>query len=184
MDTDQNGERIMNSKIKLTNLVLVMSVGAFLFNPENVRAAKSRFSVTLDDSSTVTVDNASSMTDNWVSGLVIAADRSTQEDCPYDSPNYKGLFKNGDRICVTDNYMVWFDYTTNDGMTFSNPPYGGNWERSGALAGFWSLDPNTSYFKYWKTGPNDCWNWAHNELISGSASPNQEQHWWDKYECS
>src|SRR5262249_33163903 len=26
-----------------------------------------------------------------------------------------------------------------------------------------------------------CWNWAHNEMIPGSASPNQEQHWWDKY---
>ncbi|NLX14722.1 MAG: hypothetical protein GXY44_13875 [Phycisphaerales bacterium] len=144
-------------------------------------AAKSRFNAYLDGGSAVTVDNASSMTDAWVAGLVLAADRSTQEDCPYDPPSYKGLFQSGDRIFVCDNYLAWFDYTTNDGKVFTTPPYGAKWERSGALAGFWTLDPDTQYFKYWRTGPNNCWNWARNELIPGSASPNQEQHWWDKY---
>ena len=139
-----------------------------------------RFDAYLDDSTTIAVDNDSSWSNSWVTGLVMAADRSTQGDCPY-SYSRKGLMKTGDRIYINDNYMAWFDYTLYDGIDFAKPPYWADGGRSGALAGWWSLDPSTSYFRYWKTGPNGCWNWAHNELIPGSASPNMDQHWWDKY---
>ncbi len=141
----------------------------------------SRFTATLDGGATVTVDNNSSMTNNWVAGRVLAADRSMQDDCPYAYPPYKGLFKTGDRIFVNDNYIAWFDYTVGDGITYSAPCFYNGWCRSGELAGFWTLNPNTDNFRYQKTGPNGCNNWAHNELIPGSASPNQEQHWWDAY---
>jgi len=143
--------------------------------------AISRITVALDGGQSVTVDNNSTWSNSWVTSLVIAADRSTTERCPYDPPDYKGLFKSGDRIFVNNNYLAWFDLSTNDGISFGNPPFGARWERSGELAGWWTLNPSTSYFRYWKTGPDGCWNWAHNELIPGSASPRREQHWWDKY---
>jgi len=143
--------------------------------------AISRITVVLDGGQSVTVDNNSTWSNSWVTSLVIAADRSTTEGCPYDPPDYKGLFKSGDRIFVNNNYLAWFDLSTDDGISFANPPFGAHWERSGELAGWWTLNPSTSYFRYWKTGPDGCWNWAHNELIPGSASPRREQHWWDKY---
>ncbi len=135
----------------------------------------------MDNGTTVTVDNASSWSNTAIGSLVLAADRSTQEDCPYTAPNFKGLFRNGDRIFASNYYLAWFDYTQSDGITFTNPPYGGSAGRSGNLAGWWSLDPASPNFRYFKTGPNGCSNWAHNQLIPGSASPNREQHWWDKY---
>ncbi|UCD27610.1 MAG: hypothetical protein JSV03_10895 [Planctomycetota bacterium] len=144
--------------------------------------AKSRFEQTLDGGSiTVTVDNASSLSDSVAGGRVLTADRSTQEDCCYSTPDHKGLMKNGDRVCVTDYYVAWFDYTRNDGIDFDDPPYTDDWDRSGALAGFWSLNPENGNFRYTMTGPNNCSNWPPNELITGSASPNQEQHFWDRY---
>ena len=143
-------------------------------------APTTRFNATLQNGTTVTVDNVSQWSNDWVGGLVLAADRSTQEDSPYDMPCYKGLMKTGDRVCVTNNYLAWFDSSTGDGVNFA-PPYGNTWTRAGQLTGWWTLDPSTSYFKYWKTGPNGYWNWAHNELIPGSCSPNQDQHWWDQH---
>ncbi|MBF0431769.1 MAG: carboxypeptidase regulatory-like domain-containing protein [Fibrobacteria bacterium] len=141
----------------------------------------SRFQAVMDNGTYVTVDNISNLTEAAVGNLVLAADRSTQEDCPYDATPHKGLFQAGDRIVVTDYYLAWFDYTTNDGLAFAKPPYSQNWERSGSLAGWWTLNPATGTFRYNKIGPNGCGNWAHNELIPGSASPSQEQHWWDKF---
>lgn len=143
--------------------------------------ALTTFNTGLDNGTTVRVDNASSMSNAWVGNLVLAADRSTQEDCPYDAPNYKGLFKTGDVVFVSDKYIAWFDYSLNSGTSFPVPPFGGDWWRSGELAGWWTLDPATDYFKHWTTGPNSCWNWPRNELVPGSASPNRERHWWDKY---
>jgi hypothetical protein len=140
----------------------------------------SRFSAPMDNGTSVTVDNDSTWSNSQISSLVLAADRSTQEDCPYSFPR-KGLFRTGDRIYASNNYLAWFDYTQSDGITFTNPPYGASAGRSGNLAGWWSLDPASPNFRYFKTGPNGCLNWAHNELIPGSASPNHEQHWWDKY---
>lgn len=166
----------MEKLLRLSILVLAST----LLQPA-ASFAVTRFNTYLDNGSTVTVDNASSWSNYWVSNLVLAADRSTQEGCPYDTNVHKGLFKTGDRIFVNDNYLAWFDFTANDGVAFNMPPYSATWHRSGELAGYWTLDPETTYFRYWKTGPDGCWNWAHNELIPGSASPNQEQHWWDKY---
>jgi hypothetical protein len=173
-------------------LVLLLGGFALVAMPPMVRATDimpasgnggrlSRFEAGLDDGTTVTVDNASSWPDKRVASLVLAADRSTQQDRPHDGRNYKGLFKSGDRIFVNSHYLAWFDYTRGDGITFANPPYNNAWERSGALAGWWTLDPATAGFRYPKTGPNGGSNWAHNELIPGSASPRREQHWWDAY---
>jgi hypothetical protein len=149
--------------------------------PPPVLPPPTRFNALLDDGTSVVVDDASSYGQAAVQNLVLAADRSTAGDCPYNVPVHKGLFKTGDRILVADKYLAWFDYTTDDGKPFDMPPYGTTWERSGALAGWWTLDPATKLFRYFRMGPNGCANWAHNELIAGSASPNQEQHWWDKY---
>lgn len=143
--------------------------------------AVSRFNQTLDGGTTVTVDNASSWTNTAVGALVLTADRSTQEDSPYNTPNYKGLFKTGDRICVTNNYLAWFDNTAGDGIASPSPPYGNTWNRTGELTGWWSLNPDTATFRYFRTGPNGYNNWAHNELIAGSDSPNQEKSWWDAH---
>lgn len=107
--------------------------------------AVTRFTAYLDSGHTVTVDNASSWTNGWVSNLILAADRSTREGCPYDSTVYKGLVQQGDRIFVNDNYLAWFDFSAKDGVAFATPPYGGTWHRSGELAGFWTLDPSTTY---------------------------------------
>ncbi len=143
-------------------------------------AVNIRFNATLDNGTTITVDNNSSWSNTDIGSLVVAADRTTQGDCPY-SYSRKGLFKTGDRIYACNNFIAWFDYTQTDGINFAVPPYGAPAGRSGALAGWWTLDPASPNFRYWKTGPNGCWNWAHNELIPGSASPNFDQHWWDKY---
>lgn len=147
----------------------------------SVQARAGKFFMNVGFFEILAVDNTSSWSNSWVEGLVRAANRSTQEDCPFDPPDAQGLFRGGDAIFVSNYYMAWFDFTTNDGAFFPNPPYGPRWERSGELAGYWTLNPSTAYFRYWKTGPNGCWNWAHNELIPGSASPRGEKHWWDKY---
>ena len=141
----------------------------------------SRFEAGLDDGTTVTVDNASPWSNRRVAALVLAADRSTRSDHPLNVPYYKGLFKTGDRLFINSNYLVWFDYTKGDGVQFSAPYYNNAWERSGALAGWWTLNPATGTFRYMKKGPDNYGNWAHNELIPGSASPRQEQNWWDAY---
>lgn len=161
---------------------LTLIAASWLLLPPLRAAAVQRFSVTLDGGSqAVTVDNDSSWTNAEVQVRVLAADRSTQDDCDYTSPDYKGLFQQGDRIYVNDNYMAWFDLTTNDGIAYPNPPFGQSWERSGALAGWWTMKSNAPDFKYKVTGPNGCPDWAPNELIPGAASPNREKHWWDKY---
>lgn len=151
-----------------------------LFPPFNELAdATSRFIQPLDGGGAVTVDNASSFPDEWIGSRVLTADRSTQDDCVFSLPDLGGLMQFGDRVCVTDHYIAWFDYTRNDGVPFP-PEFGADWDRSGALAGFWTLDPELGDFRHYRTGPNGC-PWPHNELIPGSASPNQERHWWDRY---
>ena len=115
----------------------------------------------------------------WIGSRVLAADRSTQDDCVFSPPDLGGLMQFGDRVCVTDHYIAWFDYTRNDGVPFG-PAFAADWDRSGALAGLWTLDPELGDFRHYRTGPNGC-AWPHNELVPGSASPNQEQHWWDRY---
>lgn len=141
----------------------------------------------LDDRSPLTVDNASRMSAAQVSTLVLAADRSTQSGCPYYKAT-KGLIKGGanaDRVFVSDYYLAWFDYTLNDGVGTHQ------FSRSGTLAGYWSLNPNTQGFKYYlepyspaRETPNaegTCWNWARNELLPGSNSPKAQLYWWDRY---
>jgi hypothetical protein len=159
---------------------IAVLAGAGVFFGPDAAWALSRFSATMDNGTSITVDNDSSWSNSAVASLVLAADRSTQEDCPYSFAR-KGLFRTGDRMYASNYYLAWFDYTQSDGITFTNPPYGAPAGRSGNLAGWWSLDPASPNFRYFRTGPNGCWNWAHNELIPGSASPNHEQHWWDKY---
>lgn len=145
-----------------------------------------RYSLPLDDGSTIVVDSVSRMTKAQLTSLVLAADRSTKTGCPYTYA-VKGLFngRQGDRIFVTDFYLAWFDFSLADGVGSTR------WARSGQLAGFWSLDPNGYGFRnfYDPTGATGgrgnadgiCWNWPRNELIVGSNSPNRQQWWWDTY---
>ncbi len=151
----------------------------FLVLSAELAGATSRFIQPLDGGGTVTVDNASSFSDAWIGSRVLTANRSTQDDCVFSPPDFGGLMQAGDRVCVTDHYIAWFDYTRNDGVPFG-PDFGADWDRSGTLAGFWSLDPEFGDFRHYRTGPNGC-AWPHNELVPGSASPNQEQNWWDRY---
>ncbi|MCC6277571.1 MAG: hypothetical protein IT289_06635 [Oligoflexia bacterium] len=142
-----------------------------------------RFFQDLDDGTVIAVDNWSRMTRAEIGEIVKRADRSTQTQCPSKQPYKKGLFKQGDRIFVSDYYLAWFDLTTNDGVKYATHPQGPfslDWERSGELAGIWTLDPLKKNFKYFSKG-SECSDWARNELIPGSASPNGEQHWWDKF---
>jgi hypothetical protein len=137
----------------------------------------SRLNVAMDNGTTVTVDNISSYSTTWVSNLVLAADRSTREDSPYDAPVSKGLFKTGDRIVVSNNYLAWLDFTIGDGASSTH----NDWARGGELAGYWRLDPATQYFKYFTTGPSGKFNWPRNMLVPGSASPANEDNFWDNY---
>lgn len=137
-----------------------------------------RLQVQMDNGTSITVDNASGWSTADVTNLVIAADRSTQHDCVYTTA-VKGLFKTGDRIFVNQNYLAWFDYTIGDGVQFPNPPYNNAWSRSGELVGFWSLDPVSHLFKYYRMGPSGCWNYPANEMIAGSASAGGGKYWWD-----
>lgn len=156
--------------------------------------------VALDAGMTVDVFYTDGLDENRVRSLVLVADRSTQEDCPYSAPNYKGLFKYGDRIFVSNNYLAWFDFSAGDGVTFpflqasdGYSPQANTFTRGGALAGWWTLNPVAHTFKYFRTGPHGdgtggCGKvWPHNELIPGSASPNPPnsgellKFWWDEY---
>src|SRR5262245_8303885 len=152
---------------------------ALILGPLPVHA-QIRFNATLDNATNIAVDNNSSWSNSQIASLVVAADRSTQTDCPYAAPR-KGLFRTGDRTYASNNYLAWFDYTQSDGITFTNPPYGSSAGRSGNLAGWWSLDPASPNFRYFRTGPNGCFNWAPNALIPSPASPNHDEHWWDSY---
>jgi hypothetical protein len=134
-----------------------------------------QYSVHLDNGSVVRVDTTTGWTLNQVTTIILAADRSTQEDCPFTAPNQKGLFQTGDRLFLNSNYLAWFDYTRSDG----NSAPASNWNRGGELAGVWSIDANTKLFRYYKTGSNGCSNWPRNELIPGSNSPNHEYRHWD-----
>lgn len=132
--------------------------------PSPARASQ-RYTIDLGAGRFVVIDNASQMSRDSVQNLVIAADRSTATDCPYDQTP-AGFLRSGDRVCVTDNYIAWFDHTVNN-----------NWARSGELAGLWTLNPETNYPRYFRT--NTCSNWAHNELLPGSASPFGQVWFWD-----
>jgi hypothetical protein len=148
---------------------------ATMLSATALHATVLRRTIYLDGGVPITVDDA---TGGWpgvdVHNLVLAADRSTVDDCDYTMPDIKGRFKTGDRIFINQSYIAWFDYTIGDG----NAP-GGVWSRSGELAGYWSLNSTYHVFRYYRTGPNGCWNWPANELITGSASPNGETFWWD-----
>ncbi|MEQ1878222.1 MAG: hypothetical protein ABL958_16390 [Bdellovibrionia bacterium] len=61
------------------------------------------------------------MTNQEAGRLVLIADRSTQTNCPDNTPA-KGLIKTGDRVYINDNYIAWFDLSTNDGVAFTTPP--------------------------------------------------------------
>lgn len=122
------------------------------------------------------------MDQSRVGFLVLTADRSTQYDCTAAWPNHKGLFKTGDLVFVTDGYVAWIDRTAGDGIAV-RPEYAAlQLHRPGVLAGWWTLDSATHDFRYRQTGPHDglCTNdWPRNELMPGSASPNQELWMWD-----
>ncbi|MBI4063805.1 MAG: hypothetical protein HY401_05835 [Elusimicrobia bacterium] len=141
--------------------------------------------VTMDDNTRVIVDNNSGYPNEWVGSLVLAADRSTQTDTPFET-RAKGLFKKGDLIYVDKDKILWFDFTRGDGKKFDYP-YSNQAVRSGALAGWWSLkeemrpEGSNLVFRYPKVGPSSKPGWAHNQLISGSASPNGQEHWWDAF---
>jgi hypothetical protein len=142
-------------------------------------SAATRLTVALDGSS-VTVDNISTMPEATVRSLVLAADRSTQDGCPFDRAK-KGLIKSGDRVVISDHYIAWLDMTPADGIAF-DPPFSNKYSRSGELAGYWSLNPATQTFRFMgQADGQHCWNWARNELIPGSASPTGQRLLWDKY---
>lgn len=158
--------------------------GWALMSPQKVQ----RFTVGLDDGSLVTVDTISQYPHATVATMVIAADRSTQTGCPF-SVRKKGLIRAGDRVLVTDYYIAWFDYTFDDGVAAPGWPQS-TFDRSGALAGLWSLDPTTVgptgvYFKnvvgFTNATYGICFNWPRNELEPGSYSPTGVMNWWDKY---
>lgn len=134
-----------------------------------------------------------------ICSLVLFADRSTQDRCPNTLPDFKGLFSAAttacptcsDRIFVNDNYLAWFDVSKGDGISYA-PKYGDNYHRAGALAGYWTLyrvndasgQPTYFWPKYNRSdsaagAPYNCF-WARNELIPGSASPDQQRFMWDK----
>jgi hypothetical protein len=137
--------------------------------------------VTLDGGSTITVDNISSFSAATIQTLVLAADRSTQDGCPYMPPDTKGLFKTGDRVVITNRYLAWLDLTKTDGVSYPGA-FVAQYSRSGEMAGYWTLDPAAQNFKYLtNTGAENCFNWARNELIPGSRSPSGQKYWWDKY---
>lgn len=141
--------------------------------------AGTRIQVALDDGSTVTVDNISTYPETTVRTLVLAADRSTQDGCPYDAPNRKGLIRSGDRVVISNAYVAWLDMTVTDGAGY---PGGDSYARSGALAGYWTLNPQTASFRFLTPASgSNCWNWPRNELIPGSASPSGQKYWWDRY---
>lgn len=143
-------------------------------------SAATRITVALDSSS-VTVDNISTMPEATVRSLVRAADRSTQDGCPFDRAT-KGLIRSGDRVVVSDHYIAWLDMTVPDGVEYKDPPYTNSYSRSGELAGYWSLDPATKTFRFMSPADSrHCANWARNELIPGSASPDGRKLLWDKY---
>ncbi len=177
----------------LVILSISFFLGIALFQNATVKnytdlAPVQRINVQLDDGSFITVDNASHMPDTIVKNIVLAADRSTKTGCPYRGQQ-KGLMRggtDGDRVFVSDYYLAWFDYTVDD-----SPGTGSKWARSGGLAGYWSLNPNTSNFRYFFSSyspaaelPNAngiCWNWSKNELIVGSNSPQGQSYFWDKF---
>ncbi|HUK13292.1 MAG TPA: hypothetical protein VLW17_08310 [Thermoanaerobaculaceae bacterium] len=159
--------------------------GKATFHPPAV----TRCTVALDDGTAVTVDTTAALAPVQVSALVLAADRSTVSGCPFGA-RAKGLIRggaDGDRVFVADGYVAWFDYTAADGNSA-----GTAWYRSGALAGFWPLDPAAGTFrspfdparKAAGDAPNAdgiCWSWARNELIPGSNSPRGQRWFWDTY---
>lgn len=143
--------------------------------------AANRMTVTLDGGATLTVDNISTMSAAAIQTLVLAADRSTVDGCPYNPPDVKGLFRTGDRVVISDYYLAWLDFTKTDGVTYP-ASFVAPYSRSGEMAGYWTLDPSTHNFRYLaSTGPENCSNWARNELIPGSDSPSAQKYWWDKY---
>lgn len=157
-------------------------VAAFLAATVFVPAeAANRLTVTLDGGATITVDNISSFPTATIRTLVLAADRSTQDGCPYNTPDTRGLFRTGDRIVISNRYLAWLDLTKTDGVSYPSS-FGAPYSRSGEMAGYWTLDPATQNFRYLtNTGPENCFNWARNELIPGSNSPSGQKYWWDKY---
>jgi hypothetical protein len=156
-------------QLSLFSMVAMCSAG---------HALAARMQVGLDTGVVVTVDNISSIPNSHVATLVLAADRSTRDGCPFDPPDRKGLITPGDRVIVSDTYVAWLDLTVES----ANSGFPGAWARSGELTGFWTLDPATQWFRNWTPASiHNCWNWPRNELIVGSASPDGTPHWWDKF---
>lgn len=123
-------------------------------------SAATRLTVALDAGATVTVDNISTMSEATVRSLVLAADRSTQDGCPYAAPDRKGLIRSGDRVVVSDRYIAWLDVTSTDGVSFPSG-FPSKYTRSGELAGYWTLDPATQGFKFLVSADaRHCANWA------------------------
>ncbi len=131
--------------------------------------------VRLDNGDLVLVDNASGYSAEEIRSFVLRADRSTRTDCT-DVPIADGLIDERDKLFISNHYLAWFDYTLQPAEA---SPWAYPWHRSGALAGWWSLNPTSRDFRYKRVGPH-CAGWAHNELIPGSASPSGERLHWDK----
>jgi hypothetical protein len=122
-----------------------------------------RGNLTLDDGVTVVVvdSNAHGWTPTEIASLVLGADRSTKDDCIWTRAT-KGLFQTGDRIFITYKYIAWLS------------------SGKGTVRGLWALDPATRNFRHYRVGPEGC-SWAHNELVTGSASPQGQFHFWDQH---
>jgi hypothetical protein len=154
-------------------LLLSTAVGA------SEATRKTRLEIPLSGTShTITVDDTTGWPAENLRWLVNAANASTRDDCPADGG---GLMAPGDRVFVTESYLAWFDYTKEDGSPYPSA-FRTDYARSGALAGLWALDADSSWFRHSQRGPSGCADWARNELIPGSASVrNDAEHWWDKY---
>src|SRR6059058_2368643 len=90
--------------------------------------AANRMTVYLDGGVPITVDNISGYSASTIQTLVLAADRSTTDGCPFDPPDIKGLIQPGDRVVISDNYIAWLDFTVDQ------TGFAAQYSRSGELA--------------------------------------------------
>lgn len=92
--------------------------------------------------------------------LVLQADRSTCTTSP-TTTNCDGLISPGDRVVVTEKYLLWLDLTPEPAL---QSPNGGG----GFLRGIWTItDEEGPDYEFLR--PENVTDWAPNELLPGST---------------
>lgn len=121
-----------------------------------------RYTRTLDDGNTVTVDVLDgAITQARANWLVTMADRSTVTTNPLNAIG--GMMSTGDRVVISRKLLIWFDFT---GPT-SGPTNGG----SGFIRGVWPLHlDSTGNFQF--TNIRNGFNWAPNAMLPGANGAN------------